>query len=158
MYNFGLGSELLKNTYTLEMVNTPRLPMWVMYLFNFIGQIVGCWIMILIVKTYRSISVLQKKFFQFFFLVNAIYLPLMSITSFYDRYLLLTSASVFLYLMLFIDLKLRQVIYVLPIVIMSYFAIAGTRDYLSWHRTKLEAFHFLEKEKIDRKKLMQALN
>lgn len=153
MYNFGLGPELLKDTYTLELASTPRLPIWVMYLFNFIGQIVGCWIMILMVKTYHSISVLQKKFFLFLFLLNATYLPLMSITSFYDRYLLLTFASVFLYLMLFVDLKLQNVFYVLPIVLMSYFAVAGTRDYLSWQRTKLEAFHFLEKEKIDLKKI-----
>jgi hypothetical protein len=69
------------------------------------------------------------------------------------RYLLLTFASVFLYLMLFVDLKLQFAIYILPIVLMSYFSIAGTRDYLSWHRTKLEAYHFLEKEKIDLKKI-----
>ena len=156
MYNFGLGPELLKDTYTLEMANTPRLPMWTMYFFNFIGQVVGCWIILMIIKTFHSLSDLQKRFFKFLFLLNAIYLPLMSITSFYDRYLLLTFASVFLYSMLFVDLtkaKLQNMIYLLPIVLMSYFAIAGTKDYLSWHRTKLEAFHFLEKEKVDLKKI-----
>lgn len=152
MFNFGLGPELLKDTYTLEMANTPRLPMWVMYFFNFVGQIVGCWVILMILRTYHLLSDLQKKIFYFIFLLNAIYLPLMSITSFFDRYLLLTFASIFLYLMLFIDftfIKMKNVVYILPIVLMSYFAIAGTRDYLSWHRTKLEAFHFLEDENID---------
>ncbi len=156
MYNFGLGPELLKDNYTLEMTNTPRLPIWVMYFFNFIGQVVGCWVILMMIKTYHLLSDLQKRFFLFLFLLNTIYLPLMSITSFYDRYLLLTFASVFLYLMLFVDftiIKLQNAFFVLPIVFMSYFATAGTRDYLSWHRAKLEAFRFLEKEKIDLKKI-----
>ncbi len=156
MYNYGLGPELLKDTYTLELANTPRLPIWTMYVLSLIGQVVGCWILLLIMKTYHALSNLQKRFFQFLFLLNAIYLPLMSITSFYDRYLLLTFASVFLYLMLyveFIKINLRKAIYVLPIVLMSYFAIAGTKDYLSWNRTKLEAFQYLQSEKIDLKKI-----
>lgn len=156
MYNYGLGPELLKDTYTLELANTPRLPIWTMYVFSLIGQVVGCWIILLIVKTYHFLSDLQKRFFQFLFLLNAIYLPLMSITSFYDRYLLLTFASVFLYLMFFLDfakLRFKNVIYALPIILMSYFAIAGTKDYLSWNRTKLEAFQYLQSEKIDLKKI-----
>ena len=124
------------------------MPIWIMYVFSLIGQVIGCWIILLIAKTYHSLSDLQKRFFQFLFLLNAIYLPLMSITSFYDRYLLLTFASVFLYLMLFVDfvtLKFKNVIYVLPIILMSYFAIAGTKDYLSWHRTKIRSVSIFAK-------------
>jgi hypothetical protein len=138
------------------LANTPQLPIWTMYIFSLIGQVVGGWIILLMVKTYHSLSNLQKRFFQFLLLLNAIYLPLMSITSFYDRYLLLTFASVFLYLMLVVELvtiKLQKVIYALPIVLMSYFAIAGTKDYLSWNRTKLEAFQYLQTKKIDLKKI-----
>lgn len=156
MYNFGLGPELLKDTYTLELPNTPRLPIWVMFLCSFIGQIIGCWIILLVVKTYHLLTKLNLRFFQFILLLNSIYLPLMSITSFYDRYLLLTFASVFLYLMHFVRLEKKlwfKGIYILPIVVMSYFAIAGTKDYLTWHRVKLEAFQHLRGEHIDLKKI-----
>lgn len=127
MYNFGLGPKLLKDTCTLGLENTTRLPLWAMCFFGFISQVVGCWLILIVCKTFHSLSDLQKSFFQFLFLLNAIYLSLMSMTSFYDRYLLLIFALVYLYLMFFLHFdikKFQKVIYLLPIVLMSYLAIA----------------------------------
>lgn len=152
LFNFGLGPELLTDVYTFELKNTPRLPMVFMYIFNFIGQVVGSWVVLLIFKNYRSLQPLQKDFFGFLFLLNAIYLPLMSITSFFDRYLLLTFASVFLFLMLLVKIEkwnFKNLKYALPFALMSFYSIAGTKDYLAWHRTKFEAFDFLKSQNIE---------
>lgn len=100
---------------------------------------------------YSELSPLQRRVFSFLLLFNLIYLPLMSITSFYDRYLLITFVSCFLFQILFLDIekiKTKNIVYFLPLVLMSYFSVAATKDYLNTHRTKLEAFEYLRSENI----------
>lgn len=139
LFNLGLGPELLTDVYTFELENGVKLADFWMYLFNFIGQIAGFLIVFFMVKSFSELSDEKKKFFVFVFFLNAMYLPLMSITSFFDRYLLLCFISFWLYLFLFIEFKLsktKMYLFIPLMLLISYLSVAGTRDYLQWHRTK----------------------
>ena len=142
LYNFGLGPELLVDTYTLQLPNTPQLPPTVFYIFNLVSQLSAsllCW---LICSSWKQQSKLQQRFFGFLILLNLLYVPAMSITSFFDRYLLLTIASAVLIIIPHIEVKRTFHTYAL-IALMGLFSLIATRDYLNWNRAKASAFHWL---------------
>jgi hypothetical protein len=147
LYNFGLGPELLVDTYTLQLPNTPQLSPLVFYALNLVSQFsasVLCW---LIGSSWRQQSKLQQRFFGFLILLNLLYLPAMSITSFFDRYLLLTIASAMLLLLPQLDIKSRFQQF-LPLILIGLFSLIATRDYLSWNRAKASAFHWLLENEV----------
>lgn len=151
LFNLGLGPELLTDIYTLELDNSVKLADYWMYIFNFIGQIAGSLILLFMMKSFSELSDEKRKFFVFVLFLNVLYLPLMSITSFFDRYLLLTFISFWLYLFLFIDFDLskRKVSFFIPLMLLiSYLSIGGTTDYLAWHRTKSVVYEKLLSQNI----------
>lgn len=156
MYNFGLGPELLTDVYTFGLDNGTKIPVFWMYLISFISQTAGGILLFFIWKKIPRLSLLQKHFFGFTLLLNAMYLPLMSITSFYDRYLLLIFISVWLFLIPFADFNFsskKSLLYSLPFLLLSWFSIAGTHDYLAWHRVKFELYRELRAENVPTRKI-----
>ncbi len=150
LFNFGLGPELLADVFIHQLPNTPHLPAWTMLSANFTGQIAGSWLLIFVGKTFHALPVKTQKFFFFLFLVNALYLPLMSITSFFDRYLLLPLVSLFLFLAWQVPTESWRKNWAsfLPLFLMAWFSFAGTKDYLNWNRSRLEAFHYLQSKQL----------
>lgn len=155
VFNFGLGPELLADVFIHQLRNTPRLPDWTMLVANFAGQIAGSWLLIFVAKTFHSVPRKTRQFFFFLLLVNALYLPLMSITSFFDRYLLLPLASLFLFLSWQIPTGSwrKSWAFCLPFALMTWFAFAGTKDYLNWNRARLEAFQYLQSKHLSIKEI-----
>lgn len=149
-YNWGLGPQTLADVYTLGLLHTPRLPDFVMLIINLIGQISASLLLILIIKRFRDLNKLHQQFIYFLLLINGLYLMLMSITSFFDRYLLLPTASFIFILTLLMDDKKIHALSLkwLPLLGMSLFSILATKDYLTWNRVRYEAFEYLQSQKI----------
>ena len=150
LFNFGLGSELLADVYTLGLPNTPKLPNWIMLVVQFISQLSATILFFLVFKKYKTLSMLQKKMTIFLVIFNLIYFPVMSITSFFDRYLLPTIISFFIVLSFLVEIKInrRSVWKFIPLLLMGGFSILATKDFMSWNRAKNTAFLFLEKKGV----------
>ncbi|HFA50363.1 MAG TPA: glycosyltransferase family 39 protein [Bacteroidetes bacterium] len=155
LFNFGLGPELLADVYTRGLPNTPRLPGWAMLAVQFISQLSATFIFYYFYKKFNTLRESQKKTIYFLVLFNLVYLPVMSITSFFDRYLLPVIASFFIVLSIFIKLKKysRQAWKFLPLVLLSVFSILATADFMNWNRAKNEAFLFLRKKGVSIKEM-----
>jgi len=147
LYNWGLGPELLADVYTLQINNTPQLPAWVMYVLNLLSQCSATLLFWVIIAAWSAYSPLQRRFFAFIILLNLAYLPAMSITSFFDRYLLLPIAAFFLLLLPLIQ-KPKRITTFLPLVLFSLFSLLATHDYLAWNRAKAAAFQWLRDKNI----------
>jgi 4-amino-4-deoxy-L-arabinose transferase-like glycosyltransferase len=142
LYNWGLGPELLSDVYTLQINNTPQLPTFVMYLLHLIAQgsaTLLCWA---IFENWSTYTTLQKQYFRFLILFNLAYVPLMSIFSFFDRFLLFSIASFFLLLLPLLQNSRAAGRYI-PLLVFAAFSLLATRDYLAWNRAKAQAFGWL---------------
>ena len=148
LYNWGLGPELLMDVYTLQLPNTPSIPSFWMYALNFLSQLSASILFMVIWQNWILYSKTQKQFFSFLILLSLLYVPVMSITSFFDRYLLLPIAVFFLLLMPFIRYPAKMLVAYLPMTIMGVFSLLATHDYLSWNRAKNDAFLWLQQQQI----------
>ena len=150
MFNFGLGSELLADVYTLELLNTPKAPAWSMLAIQFISQLSATFLFLFIIEKTNTLSGNKKKITVFLLLLNTIYLPVMSITSFFDRYLLLTIVSFFTVLSFFseqLDFR-RPALKFIPAILLTAFSIVATADFMDWNRAKHQAFLYLQEKGI----------
>ncbi len=147
LYNWGLGPELLADVYTFGLANTPRLPAAVMLVLQFLSQLSASWLLLLLLRGYSSFSAAHRQLIWLLVFFNALYLPLMSITSFFDRYLLPCLASLFIALAPLLRVR-RPVLAYLPLLLMSLFSILATHDYLSWNRARAQAFRFLQNQGV----------
>ncbi len=155
LFNFGLGSELLADVYTLGLPNTPKLPEWAMLVVQFISQLSATFLFFFILKKYKTLSLLQKKLTLFLVIFNLVYLPVMSITSFFDRYLLPTIVSFFIVLSFFIEIKTnRKAAWkFVPLILIGGFSILATKDFMAWNRAKNKAFLFLQEQGVSIKEM-----
>ena len=155
MFNCGLGSELLADVYTLGLPNTPKAPEWFMLVLQAIAQLSATFIFLFIFKNFKELLFPQKKVFCFLVLLNAVYLPVMSITSFFDRYLLLTIASFFIALSLFGEkMNFRWfILKIIPAVFIALFSVLATTDSMAWNRAKNKAFLYLREKGVSIKKM-----
>lgn len=145
LFNFGLGSELLADVYTLGLSNTPKLPNWIMLILQFISQLSATFLFVTILKTFKKE---QRRFIIFLLILNVIYIPIMSITSFFDRYLLITIVSFFIVLSIGIGNKYKLSWNLIPLIFLAGFSILATKDFMAWNRSKSEAFQYLTEKGI----------
>ena len=92
LYNLGLGPELLADAYTLQLGNTPSLPQWVMDLLHGGAVVWGLSLAMVFFTSYRDQAAPWRSFLQWWLVLSTLYLSLMAITSYYDRYVLLPLA------------------------------------------------------------------
>lgn len=144
MYNFGLGPELLADLYTLGLPNTPRLPEGALYALNLVSQLSATALTWVAVAGWKGLTAKQQHFFRFLLLANLLYLPAMSITAFFDRYLLLPIASLLLLLLPYARKPRHWLPSLLPFFILALFSLLATHDYLAWNRARHEAFQWLQ--------------
>lgn len=147
LFNFGLGPELLADVYTIGVQNTPQWPEPVFYVLNFISQVSATVLTYILLRQYQANSDGQRRFFRFLLLANLFYLPLMSITSFFDRYLLFTLVSVFLALLPGLKMSGSPLNWIV-LAAMSLFSVLATKDYLAWNRARQQAFQYLQEQNI----------
>ncbi len=148
LYNWGLGPELLVDVYTLQIPNTPQVPYNLLYALNFLSQLSASILCMVIWKNRGTYSFIQKRFFSFLVFFSLLYLPAMSITSFFDRYLLLPIAVFFCLLMPFFRYPKQVFVTYIPMIAMGLFSLLATHDYLSWNRAKHDAFLWLQEKEV----------
>jgi hypothetical protein len=154
-FNLGLGPELLVDTYTLGLANTPGWPHWTMDVLHALAVVHGVVLGYGIAVRWRQWTPLLRAYAWFWLVFSVPYFMLMGINSYYDRYVLLPLVMLWpLITMLGPPLAagesaasagrgwyryLRWV----PVVIGAWFALAASHDYLSWNRAALEARNWL---------------
>ncbi|HMQ48359.1 MAG TPA: glycosyltransferase family 39 protein [Saprospiraceae bacterium] len=147
LFNFGLGPELLADVYSFGVKNTPQLPAGIFYGLNFISQLSATLLTYILWKQSYEYSPQLRTFLRFLLLANLLYLPLMSITAFFDRYLLFPLAGVFLALLPGVRIQGHPFKWGI-LAALSLFSLLATKDYLSWNRARQQAFRYLEEQGI----------
>ncbi|MEZ5041437.1 MAG: glycosyltransferase family 39 protein [Saprospiraceae bacterium] len=145
-FNWGLGPELLMDVYTLGLENTPRWPSFCLYLLQYLGQLSGTFISLLVFREWSGLAPLQKPLFRWLILINVLYLAVISIFSFFDRYILLSMVSFFYLLAPWVKVPdLRQNLgSLVPLLLFGLFSVFATKDYLNWNRARKEAYQWLQ--------------
>lgn len=149
-FNWGLGPELLKDVYTLGLSNSPKVSVVLLYLIQYLGQISISLISLLLIKRWNDLSQAKKHLYIGLILFNLLYLAVISIFSYFDRYILLCIASTFFIVAPWISVPpgRRISLSVLPLLCMGYFSFFATKDYLNWNRARLQAFQWMQQEGI----------
>ena len=153
IYNMGLGPVLFSDIYDLDLALNIGLPNWIVMSFGLICQVLGTYILFYFIK--RTILAIQNplehKFFILLLSINIIYLSTMMVFSYFARYLLLLFSSV---LILFFEEKTEKKIYqyksfIILSILMVWFSVAGTKDYLAWNRLAKTKFEQLKNQGIE---------
>jgi hypothetical protein len=162
-YNWGLGPELLVDTYTLGLANTPQMPQWILDVLHFLATATMLIIGRSLWLRWGALTERDRAYWRLWLAVALCYFPLMAITSYYDRYVLFPlwlwwPAVLSLAVVVKGDLELnppsrvsslrRLGLAVVPVVIYLYFSLAATHDYLAWNRAKWQAFQQLQAQGV----------
>ncbi|NRB46359.1 MAG: glycosyltransferase family 39 protein [Saprospiraceae bacterium] len=149
-FNWGLGPELLKDVYTLELPNTHQIHSIWLYLLQILGQLQVSFILVLLWKTWYERSQSQRAFIIWLILMNGLYLGVISIFSYFDRFTLLCLVSCLYIIAPYLAFPKHHLRWaaMLPIVVLMYFSTVATKDYLSWNRARAEAYAWLDQEGI----------
>jgi len=159
LFNAGLGPELLIDRYKFDLPHTPQLPEVVMLAIQLLAQV---WMTLLVARSWSSARLLrgapapryQYRFFLLLLLLNLPYLFLMSIFSYFDRYLLLPVVSSFFFIgWLARDARLGKTWSFIPLFLFGLFSLLATKDYLNWNRARAQAFEFLQNESVSIKEM-----
>jgi hypothetical protein len=147
LYNWGLGPELLGDVYTFQLRNTPQLPTWTMYALGFISQVSTSLLTWVGLRAWRELNQQQRGFFVFLLLLNLANFLAMSVTGFFDRYMLLSVASAVLFLAT-LATEPQAWFKGAALLIFALFSILATHDYLAWNRARAQAFEWLQRNDI----------
>lgn len=149
-FNWGLGPELLKDVYTLGLENTPRIHSFWLYLLQFLGQWQISCILLLLWLTWSERSPRDQAFILWLILMNGLYLGVISIFSYFDRFTLLCLVSCLYILSPWISLPETRWHWLntLPFILLLYFSTLATKDYLNWNRARALAYHWLTENDI----------
>jgi hypothetical protein len=147
LYNWGLGPELLGDVYTFQLRNTPRLPIWMMYGLGYISQLSASLLTWVGLSALRELNQKQQDFFLFLLLLNLANFLAMSVTGFFDRYMLLSVASAILFLATLAP-KPQAWFKGAVLLIFALFSMLATHDYLAWNRARAQAFEWLKRNDI----------
>lgn len=154
MYNLGLGAILLpdafSNNLTHWLTDKPEIPalIWLpfgllcqvnaFYLFAYLGREFYDYGKDKVIKNNWSV---EAKWFLLILTFSFLYLVAMSILSFFDRYLLLPFAVLLIFLMTKIDLStFKKGAFYFIFALFTFYAIAGTKDYLNILKTAHHAY------------------
>lgn len=149
-FNWGLGPELLKDVYTLSLNNTPRIHDGWLYALQILGQLQISAILLLLWKTWHERSPSNQSFIIWLILMNGLYLGVISIFSYFDRFTLLCLVSCLYILSPWLnppDWRFRWAA-AIPFTLLLYFSFFATKDYLNWNRARAAAYAWLEQEGI----------
>lgn len=147
LYNWGLGPELLGDAYTFQLRNTPQLPVWMMYGLGYISQLSASLLTWVGLSAWRELNQKQQDFFLFLLLLNLANFLAMSVTGFFDRYMLMSVASAVLFLATLAP-KPQAWFKGAALLIFALFSMLATHDYLVWNRARAQAFEWLQRNDI----------
>lgn len=161
MYNFGMGPKLLKDSYILKLHITPFLGSSFWFFYSITGLTALFFLMLglfdtlvtLIGKIKNRILDLKWKTIFFIYVVSFVYLGYLVFSYFFDRYFIFLVPMIIIVLVANygyapeLKSKWKLTVFAVPFIIISFFSIAATHDYLSWNRARWKALDYLTKEK-----------
>lgn len=150
-FNWGLGPELLKDVYTLGLENTPSVHSFWLYLLQLLGQWQITCMLLLLWRTWSERSASQQALVIWLILMNGLYLGVISIFSYFDRFTLLCWVTC-LYIIapwLALPQGKQRWLSALPFILMLLFSTLATKDYLNWNRARASAYNWLNETGID---------
>lgn len=151
---YGIGPVLLKDISILELPNAPEIPKFILILLNYIGQLAGSYMFIALYLNLKEKITPFKILLVFFTLI---YLGLMAITSFFDRYYLLPVVAALILMSEIIETnniqKWRKLISFTLFIPIFWFSLAGTKEYMAWRKAQLTAFNWITNQGITIKEM-----
>ena len=148
LYNWGLGPELLADVYTLGLSrNTPQYPLPLMVGTGYLSQLSATVLSVLAWQRWRVLQPSHRAFFTFLLLLNAGNFLVMSVTAFFDRYILLSVLSALLFFTTFVE-KPKPLRRYLLLLVFGLFSLLATRDYLAWNRARAQAYEWLQEKGV----------
>jgi 4-amino-4-deoxy-L-arabinose transferase-like glycosyltransferase len=161
LYNLGVGPKLLKDTYLIQININPILSYTFMLAISIIGLISMFFLILalsdglvsLIMKIRKKEFGLQAKTLLLIYVVSFIYLGFLVLSFFFDRYFIfLLPAIIFVLLLNYgneIELKRnwKMTASVISFLVIGWFSVSTTHDYLSWNRARWKAIDYLMKDK-----------
>ncbi|MDQ1265959.1 MAG: hypothetical protein QG635_1111, partial [Bacteroidota bacterium] len=148
----GIGPLLLRDTLILRLPNYTELPLWFWLIVTILSVISGAFVLtsllLLFISYFKKLRFEKKSSdiaaasISIFFII--IYFPLVFLSLFFDRYLLLMLPFLLFFLSAALNMKsfkpgrINTAISVVFLILFAFFGIAGTRDYLrvnevKWH-------------------------
>ncbi|RMF03737.1 MAG: hypothetical protein D6772_01735 [Bacteroidetes bacterium] len=161
-YNWGLGPELLVDTYTLGLTHhTPQMPQWLMDVLHFLATAAALTLIRTLYLRWTALSKPAKSYWRLWLIVALCYFPLMAITSYYDRYVLWPLWLLWPALLTLVPAQtpvvqtndtrrhfLSQFLAYLVLVSYLFFTVAATHDYFAWNRARWQALQQLTAQGI----------
>jgi hypothetical protein len=150
LFNIGLGPELLADVYTLGLKNTPSLPIPLLLAIQLAGQLGATSFVVFLAVRWQACPAPLRPFLYTLVLLNALYLPALSITSFFDRYLLLPLASFLLIIAMLLRHNRSNTVRPARLLLLPFalFSCLATHDYLEWNRARKAAFLWLSDQGV----------
>ncbi|MGB3618990.1 MAG: hypothetical protein WBA12_12795, partial [Catalinimonas sp.] len=148
VYNLGLGPPLLSDVYRFGLSAPGALPGWVLLVVQLGGQLGGSYLLLHLWRRFRAGA---DGFAWFLLLLLVAYFVLMSVVTFFDRYLLLPGCIVFLLLAPCVRVpaaRWRGALYAAGVLLLGWYSVTGTHAYLNWNRTRLALYEALRAEGI----------
>ncbi|MCB9299028.1 MAG: glycosyltransferase family 39 protein [Lewinellaceae bacterium] len=134
LYNLGLGPLLLRDVWVLGMHPLPRIPFLIITFIGMVSQVNGCFLFLLFCQNLFMAWKRKNELLIFSGLLFILYMPLMMVFSFFDRYLLLPFCIILIFFFFERKSWKPNLAYYGVLAAFIYFSIAATRDYLSWNR------------------------
>lgn len=162
IYNFGIGPILLKDVYLLGIDRTWTIPLPLYFLLLYWAVLSAGGLVVLIVDSVRSMTHSERDWTnaasdflpRFALVASAAYFGIILVTGFHDRYLI--PLCVFLLVWLFSEKRFRRddffrlkalVPAALPLILIGFFSVAGTHDFMETKRSIKQAQDYLVHEK-----------
>lgn len=152
LYNVGLGPLLLSDVRYFGAEPFYKIPLFLIIPFGLLCQMNGCFLLIMLGRW--LIDHIKRKrpstMALFFIILVGLYMPLMTVFSFFDRFLLLPLALIIMVLVVEKKEFFQKlgVHYQLTMLIFIIFSILGTKDYLNWNRAANTLYRQLLVQKI----------
>lgn len=162
-YNLGLGPKLLKDTYLIGTNVSPELNTHYLTLISVIGTILLFILLVLLLNSFIELikNIIKKeicikvKLLVYSYVLLILYSGFLFISiSFFDRYLMISLILILIILIAsYGDTLTKERNYIKKIfacmffLLIAYFSIAATHDYISWNRARWKAINYLLNEK-----------
>lgn len=161
LYNLGLGPKLLKDSYNLNLHVSPSLWDPAMITISIIGLAAMFFLMLalsdilvdLIVRIKNKALDLKWKTILFIYVVSIIYLGFLVFSYFFDRYFIFLVPVITFVLLLNYGNKITfkanwvTATSIMFFIIIGWFSVSATHDYLSWNRARWKALDYLTNDK-----------
>lgn len=153
LWKYGLGPATLKDVDILELPHIDQIPQVIWILLTLIG-IIGSILIIITIFLYLKENkfkelIYSERPFVFIFVIVCLSLIILSLSNFYDRYLLQVIPLVIFLVLITYSKEITthnhfaEIISYMILAVIALFTVYETQNYFSWNRCRWEAIKYL---------------